>query len=271
MNISNVRRVSGPLLLALAAAGTIVAATAGPQDAPQPGHSGRPLRVVIAQGPGRRPLTEFQKHLEQHYHVTCRWIVAEKGKPFGDLEPLKQCDVILTNLYRTSATSEQLKQLKKYFRSKPVVGMRRAHHGFQNWLEADREVFGVDYRGHYFGPNVTMVIAEKHKDSPILKGVLSSLRDRDAPANRRCRLPDGGLYQHLDVAEDVTVYMVGGPEGKPLLPQTWSRIVQGRGQRVFYTRYGPEDLADKGVRDMVIRALFWAAARDAGQMKKTAK
>jgi len=216
----------------------------------------QPLKVLIALGPGKKPLAEFQKHLEANYHVTCRWMEAEKAKndqptPFSGIEELDECDVILSNLYRTWAPPEQLKTLKKNFRSKPVVGLRKAHHGFQNWLEADREVFGVDYRGHYFGKDVRMWIVEEHEEHPFFQKLDDAF------------LPAGGLYQHLEPAADVEVYMLGGPEDKRPMLQTWSRVVEERGgQRVFYTRYDPKDLAEPGVREMVIRALCWAAKRD---------
>jgi len=174
------------------------------------------------------------------------WVRAEKSRneqatPFSGLENLEEADVILSNLYRTWAPPEQLETLKKHFKSKPVVGMRKAHHGFQNWLEADQEVFGVDYRGHYRhnkrDEDSMWIVAEK-KDHALVKG-------------RKPLMPAGGLYRHTDIADDVEVLMVGGPAGDDM-PQTWLREADGR--RVFYTRYDPEDLADDGVRDLVIRA-----------------
>jgi type 1 glutamine amidotransferase len=181
----------------------------------------------------------------------------KKDTPFIGLEALADCDVILSNLYRTSAPPDQLEILKKHFRSKPVVGMRKAHHGFQNWLEADMEVFGVKYKGHYFGKDVTTRIVDKHKAHPLLAGF-------------KPFLPGGGLYQHTDVAPDVEVLMVGNPEGKPAMPQVWQRERKEHGGlRAFYTRYDPGDLSkDAGVRDMVTRAIGWAAKRDLETLRK---
>ena len=63
--------------------------------------------------------------------------------------------------------------VKKYVKSgKPIVGIRTASHGFQNWLEMDKDVFGGDYKGHFgAGPKCEVKIAEKAKDHPVLKGV----------------------------------------------------------------------------------------------------
>lgn len=254
------------------ASGMILAAAvlnggAPAQDAPKPAAAPAPLKVAFAVTLGQKPLAEFQKYLESNYAVQCTWVEAEKSKPgqtkgeflptpFKNLEALATCDVILSSLYRTAAPPEQLAEIKKRFTTKPVVGLRQAHHGFQNWLEADREVYGVTYKGHYFGPNITLAVVENRRDHPLVKGF--------APT-----MPGGGIYQHLDPEKDVEVLIVGSPEGKERLPQTWLRVNAERKQRVFYTRYDTNDVATQdGVRDLVVRALCWAAGRDAEALKK---
>ena len=229
----------------------------------------KPLHLVICVTEGKGQLLKYKKYLEDNYAVRCSVIGPEEKKdkkdkdkknvetPFVGLDALADADVILSNLYRTSPTPEHLAILKKAFLSKPVVGMRKAHHGFQNWLDVSKEVFGVNYRGHYFGKDVTIEIVDKHKDHPLLAGV-------------KPFLPGGGLYQHTEVATDVEVLMVGGPAGKDKMPQMWSRVVKDRNsQRTLYTRYDPNDL-DKNppIRDMVTRAIFWAANRDAKSLQK---
>lgn len=251
------------VLLALWVAVPCLLAAAG--FSPRPSGEEKPeLRVVFAVGDGKGALEEYRKHLESRYRVSCRWLEAPKASkrrgsdafeatPFRGIDALETCDVIVTNLYRTWAPPEELKALQEQFRSKGVVGLRRAHHGFQNWLDVDREVFGVDYEGHYYGPNVTLRVPEGAKDSPFVAGL-------------KPFLPEGGLYQHVNVEDDVVPYLVGGPEGKPPHPQTWSREVRERKQRVFYTRYDPRDLEkDDGVRSLVTRAIFWAAGKSPDQ------
>jgi len=229
-----------------------------------------PLRVVIAHGPGKGDLHRFAEYLEANYRVTCSFAVAEKARkpngadkfaptPVNNLEAFEQADVIVSNFYRTWAPPVQLKRLKTYFTHTPVVGLRKAHHGFQNWLEADREVFGVNYRGHYFGKNVTQKIVAK------------SPKNKALPAGLKPVLPAGGLYRHTDLDEDAEVLIIGGPEDKQPLPQTWKRVDEKRHQRVFYTRYDPRDLKHAGVRDMVIRAMFWAAEKNPETYRRKSK
>ena len=226
----------------------------------------KPLHLDICVTEGKGQLLKYKKYLEDTYQVRCSVVGPEEKKdkdkknvetPFVGLDALADADVILSNLYRTSPTPEHLAILKKAFLSKPVVGMRKAHHGFQNWLDVSKEVFGVNYRGHYFGKDVTIEIVDKHKDHPLLAGV-------------KPFVPGGGLYQHTEVAPDVEVLMVGGPAGKDKMPQMWSRIVKDRNnQRTLYTRYDPNDL-DKNlpIRDMVTQAIFWAADRDLKSLQK---
>jgi len=227
-----------------------------------------PLKVVIAAGQGKDQLLKYKAYLEQNFDVQVNVLEMESAKqdpktkkhietPCKGIEALADCDVIVSNLYRTWAPADQLDILKKYYRSKPVVGLRKAHHGFQNWLDADKEVFGVRYRGHYFGKNVTITLVDKHRDHPIFKGF-------------KPFLPGGGLYQHTELAPDIEVYMTGGPEDQPAAPQVWSRVVKEEdNRRVFYTRYDPSDLVkDAGVRDMVTRAIYWAAGREAAPAKR---
>ncbi len=227
----------------------------------------KPLHIAIAVSQGKEQLVRYKNFLENNYLVRVSVIGPEESKkgkdkknvetPFVGLDALADAEVILSNLYRTSPTPEHLAILKKAFLSKPVVGMRKAHHGFQNWLDVSKEVFGVNYRGHYFGKDVTIEIVGEHKDNPLLAGV-------------KPFLPGGGLYQHTEVAPDVEILMVGGPAGKDKMPQMWSRIVKERNQqRTLYTRYDPNDL-DKNppIRDMVTRALFWAANRDMKSLRK---
>jgi type 1 glutamine amidotransferase len=135
--------------------------------------------------------------------------------------------------------------VKKYVASKkPVVGIRTASHGFQNWLAMDKEVLGGDYKGH-FGAGVAEVkLIEKQKNHAILKGV--------SPFKT-----NGSLYKNPSVAEDVTV-LLQGYMGKESEPVAWVRETDGR--RVFYTSLGhPDDFKDESFVRLLVNGLAWAS------------
>lgn len=238
-----------PLLLLFL---VLLAVSSAGRGAVPPSRDG-PLKVLVACS--KNQLSHYQKWLEANYRVKCAWAGDEGKKGPGalqGLESLDDCDVLLLNLYRTEPTREQLDRIKKYFRAgKPVVGLRKASHSFKNWLEADRVVFGAKYGGHFFEgkKEQTVRVEKKAKDDPLVSGFKPFL----------C---GGGLYRYTELAPEVEVLMSGGPPGKSM-PVTWTRIHKETGGRIFYTRYDPKDLQkDEGCRQMVARALFWAAKRE---------
>jgi type 1 glutamine amidotransferase len=234
----------------------VVAGTSPARAGKAAGESPQPLKVVMAVGPNKDSLAKFRDHLRQRYHVEVTWIEAQSGKEVPGVEALESCDVLLLNLRRTRPTPGQLKLIKNYFaQGKPVVGLRRGHHGFENWLEADREVFGVKYGGHGGGgQDAPLRIPDDQKDNPLLAGV-------------RLFMPGGGLYDHSQLDPKATVLMQSLSNGKSY-PQMWT-LVRDSGQRVFYTRFDPSDVVkDEGVREMVIRALFWTAERDPDKYRR---
>ncbi len=220
-----------------------------------------PLTVGITHGPNREALEFFAAYLSRELGARIVWVSVEKAGRKGDrfrvtpvqgISELQHCDVILSNLHRTCATPVELRILKRIFTTKPVVGLRRSHHGFQNWMEADHEVFGVRFGSDYKGEDVRLVLAGEAGENTIVKGF--------TPDN-----PESGIYKHFDPEPDVIPLIVGSPAGKPVHPQTWIRVVKRADdleQRVFYTRYGPDDLRRPGVRDMVVRAILWAVGRE---------
>jgi len=210
----------------------------------------------MAVGPNKEALAKFRDHLREHYRVEITWIQAGPGKALPGIEALRTCDVFLSNLRRTRPTPAQLAIIKKHCADgRPVVGLRRAHHGFQNWLEADREVFGAHYKGHGgWGRNGKLVIPDDQKGNPLLAGL-------------KPFMPGGGLYHHAQLDPKATVLMMS-VVGDKTYPQTWT-LVRANGQRVFYTRFDPTDIVkDEGVRNVVIRALFWAAQREPKDFQK---
>ncbi len=236
-------------VLAVASLGVLAGPASG-ADQPLP----PPLKVFMAVGPNKEAMARFRDALQKDYRMEITFL--EQGKDLAGIEALPRCDVFVSNLRRTHPTDPQLKIVKRYFaEGGAVVGLRRAHHGFQNWLEADREVFGVKYGGHGGGgKNARLVVPEDQKDHPLLEGFNPFM-------------PGGGLYDHSELDSRATVLLRSEADGKSW-PQMWT-LRRSNGQRVFYTRYDPSDvMKDEGVRNMVIRAIFWAAEREAEEYRR---
>ncbi|HSQ56000.1 MAG TPA: ThuA domain-containing protein, partial [Gemmata sp.] len=195
-------------------------------------------------------LAEFQKYLEGNFPVECSRAFAksDKDRDLPGIENLEKCDVAIFFTRRLQIDGPALDAVKKYVASKkPIVAIRTASHGFQNWLAMDREVLGGDYKSHY-GPGVADVrIVAKQKDHPILKGI-SEFKT------------NGSLYKNPNVASDVTV-LLRGYMGKETEPVAWVREKDGR--RVFYTSLGhPDDFKNENFLRLLANGLAWAAKRE---------
>ena len=202
-------------------------------------------------------LAAFQRDLEAEYHVACVLLKARGTTELPGLEALDDCDVAVFFTRRLEIEGEDLARVKKYCESgRPVVALRTASHGFQNWLEFDKLVLGGNYRGHYAN-NTTMkaVLVDGAQRHPVMAGV-------EPIASR------GSLYKTSPLAPDATPLMMGStPEGTH--PVTWVRTYHGG--RVFYTSLGtPADFEEPSFRRLLTNAIFWAAGREA-VVKETAR
>lgn len=218
-----------------------------------------PLRICMLSGSEEyesdRTLGEFQKYLEARYPARCTLLKAEGTAHLPGLKALDDCDVALFFTRRLTVSGEELEAVKRYvLAGKPVVGVRTACHGFQNWLEFDPLVLGGNYQGHYKRDKpMRASVVPSAKDHPVVRGV--------GTVNSR-----GSLYKTGPLKDDCTLLMVGkAPEGSQ--PVAWTR--EFRGGRVFYTSLGAQaDFEDPMFRRLLTNALFWAANRDVPREKK---
>lgn len=219
----------------------------------RPALADEPLKVCLVSGAEEyrtdETLARFRDFLEANYPAQCTLLRARAIDDLPGLEALDEADVALFYTRRLTIDGEQLERVQRYARSdRPLVGVRTASHGFQNWLEFDRLVFGGNYHGHYEHDRETVVRpapgAEGH---PVLQGVgpITSL---------------GGLYRVSPLADDVRVLLIGtAPEGTE--PVAWVREHDGR--RVAYTSLGAvADFDDPDFLRLLANALFWAAGRE---------
>lgn len=208
------------------------------------------LKVVLVSGSfeykSDDSLAALKKHLEANYPVECTLVAAkaEEDTAFVGLEALDAADVAVFFTRRLRIEGESLEKVQKYVKSgKPVVGVRTASHGFQKWLEMDKDVLGGDYKGHFGAGVADVKPTDKGKDHSILKGV-SAFKT------------NGSLYKNPNVAADVSV-LLQGTMGKESEPVAWTREKDGR--RVFYTSLGhPDDFKDENFIRLLTNGLAWA-------------
>jgi putative membrane-bound dehydrogenase-like protein len=223
-------------------------------NVPYPNHSSR-LKVCLVSGSfeykSDTSLNHFKKHLESSYPVDCTLLMAknEKDSTLADIEQLLECDVAIFFTRRLQLEGKSLEIVKKFVKSgKPLIGVRTASHGFQKWLEMDKEVLGGDYRGHY-GANIVcdVTIVNAAKAHPVLAGV------KPFKSN-------GSLYKNPQLASDVTV-LLNGTIPNHTEPVAWVR--EKNGQRIFYTSLGhPDDFQDANFIRLLVNALAWVTKTD---------
>jgi putative membrane-bound dehydrogenase-like protein len=213
--------------------------------------AGKKLKLALVSGSfeykSDESLAAFQKHLEATYPVECVRVFAkaEKDKALAGVEKLSECDAPIFYTRRLQLDGEALDAVKAFVNSKkPLVGVRTASHGFQNWLAMDKEVFGGNYGGHFGAKMVCDVtVAPLAKDHPVLKGVAGFKSN-------------GSLYKNPNVAGDVTVLLNGAIPGNTE-PVAWVREKDGR--RVFYTSLGhPDDFKNENFTRLLVNGLMWA-------------
>ena len=166
-----------------------------------------PLNVCLVSGSEEYKsddtLAAFRDHLEANYPAKCTLLKARGFDDLPGLEALDDCDVALFFTRRLTIGGEQLARIKKYVEAgRPIVAVRTASHGFQNWLDFDRDVLGGNYRGHYRN-DLTMraTVAPGAEGHPVLDGVkmIASL---------------GSLYRTSPLARDAKPLLIGSsPEG----------------------------------------------------------
>ncbi len=222
-------------------------------DPPAQPKDGKKLTVLLISGSleykSDDTLAAFQKHLEANHPVECKRAFRKTDDDLPGLEALETCDVAVFFTRRLTIKGEQLERVKKYAQAgKPIVAIRTASHGFQNWLEMDKQIFGGNYSNHNKeGPKCEVKIVDAAKEHPVLKGM--------APF-----ASTGSLYKNPAIAKDVTVLLTGAiPEDTE--PIAWVR--EHNGGRVFYTSLGhPDDFKNDGFVRMLTNAIFWTAKRD---------
>jgi hypothetical protein len=202
----------------------------------------------------------FPKWLEANYRVQVTLIVPTDRKMIPDLEKAAEADVVLTGLTHVELDEKQSDAVLKLYASKPLVGLRRCHHGSGFKLPKGAAVNSQTYGPATFGATFADHLQEKLRpregqaDHPILKGL--TVADL---------YPKEHLYVHKSL-DDLSVVL----EAASGEPQVWTRTHPTSKQRIVYAIHDGHDLGrSEPVRTLIARAIFWAAGVNEDAYRKT--
>jgi putative membrane-bound dehydrogenase-like protein len=199
---------------------------------------------------------EFARHeLASRFGFQCSVIQGDSKTNLAGLDRLKGGDLAVFYMRRRALPDNQLSIIKAYVNAgKPVIGLRTASHGFQNWPEFDRDVLGGNYNNHHGKPKnggvaTRVTVAPDAADHPILAGWPKEEFGSSS-----------WLYKVSPLAPTATPLLMGHFTEQPPEPVAW--INSHQGGRVFYTSLGHrDDFAAEPFRRLLVNATLWAVGQ----------
>lgn len=203
------------------------------------------------------------------------------------LEALRDADLLVLFTRFRRLPEAQMKELADYIESgKPVIGIRTSTHAFDNkegdpyarygWQSKEwdggfgRRVLGetwISHHGHHGSQSTRGIIAPGAKEHPILRGIADG--DIWGPTDvYGVTLPLPGDSQPLVLGQVLKGMKPGdepveGKQNDPMMPIAWTKTYTGKAgkpARVFTSTIGAsQDLANEGVRRLLVNACYWAA------------
>jgi type 1 glutamine amidotransferase len=212
-----------------------------------------PLKLCMVSGSfeydSEISLKLFERHVRDKYGMETTTVVFSTEDDDQSLSVIDHADVLLLFSRRLNTSGAELERLQKYCAAgRPVVGVRTASHGFQNWLAFDKEVLGGNYNMHFKpGPAVKVeIVPGEAAQHPILEGVGGFTTQ-------------GSLYRNEPIAEDTNLLLTG-TSVDATEPVAWTRMHEGG--RVFYTSLGHQDDFEEGnFLRLLSNGVLWAAGR----------
>lgn len=241
-------------------------------------------------------LPQLAKILAKHHGFKCTVLFAmdpndgtinpNQSDNIPGLEALKTADLLVLFTRFRDLPDEQMRHIVDYVESgRPVIGMRTSTHAFApkanmtfsryGWQSKDwdggfgRHVLGetwINHHGQHGKQSTRGIIAPDVQDHPILRGI----KDGDiwGPTDvYAVRLPLPGDSRPLVLGQVLSGMQPGdspvvGKQNDPLMPVAWVKTFTapaGKTARVFTTTMGAsQDLANEGVRRMLVNACYWA-------------
>ena len=235
-------------------------------------HDGGPFRsprdtrptvaLVIAEEEygSHRTLPAFaHRHLGKAFHVVEHHVAADDPNSVPGLVELADADLLVLSARRRGLRPEEMAALKAFIAAgKPVIGIRTASHAWEPkeaiegrdaWGAFDRDVFGIEYSGH-FGNELRskLTVAAGAGDDPLLAGI---------PAAGSIE-QTGSLYRVAPVSAQTRVLAVGAVLGEPAQP-VLTDFIRPDGGRSIYTSIGhADDLSKPEVIRVLVNAVHAA-------------
>ncbi len=219
------------------------------------------LSIAEEEYDSHRTLSAFaHRHLGQSFRVVEHHVAADDPNSIPGLTRLADADVLLLSARRRGLRPAEMAALKAFLAAgKPVIGIRTASHawepkeaidGHETWGEFDREVFGIEYSGH-FGNEIRSIvkIAAGAGGDPLLTGIPTEGAIEQT----------GSLYRIATASPQTRVLAVGEVPGEPAQP-VLTDFIRPDGGRSIYTSIGhAEDLAKPEVVRVLVSAVHVAA------------
>ena len=241
-------------------------------------------------------LPQLAKILSQRHGFTCTVLFSIDPKSgtidpnrhdnIPGLEALQSADLMVILTRFRELPDEQMRFVVDYVNSgRPVVGLRTATHAFApkagttfgryGWQSKEweggfgRQVLGetwINHHGHHGRQSTRGIIAPGMQGHPILRGIKDGdiWGPTDVYAVRLPMLPDcrplvlGQVLSGMHPNDPPVV----GKQNDPMMPVAWIKpykSASGKTARTFTTTMGAsQDLANEGLRRLVVNACYWA-------------
>jgi type 1 glutamine amidotransferase len=245
-------------------------------------------------------LPQLGKILARHHGFKCTVLFAinpedgtidpNKNDNIPGLEALKDADLMIIATRFRNLPDEQMKHIVDYVESgRPIIGMRTATHAFslksktygkytwtgnKEWSGGfGRQILGetwVNHWGRHGSQSTRGILAPGAEKHPILRGI----KDGDIWG------PTDVYEVHLPLPGDSKPLVLGqvlqgmkasdppleGPKNDPMMPVAWVKTYKGASDkigRVFTTTMGAsQDLANEGMRRLLVNATYWAVGME---------
>jgi len=234
---------------------------AGPFRSPRDTRPTVALVIAEEEYGSHRTLPAFaHRHLGKAFQVVEHHVAADDPNSVPGLVGIADADLLVLSARRRGLKPGEMAALKAFIAAgKPVIGIRTASHawepkealpGCESWGEFDREVFGIEYSGH-FGNELRskLTVAPGAGGDPLLTGIPSAGSIEQV----------GSLYRIAPVSGKTRVLAVGEVPGEPAQP-VLTDFVRPDGGRSIYTSIGhADDLSKPEVIRVLVNALHVAA------------